>query len=81
MFFLRRKAHTNSLFKDFSILKFLIRLHLKTPFLHINPLNINFPNHLITGFDFLQMFIPTTQDGPIWVALMYLNYMEEILFV
>ena len=85
MFFLRRKAHTNPLFKDFSILKFLIRLHLKTPFLHINPLNINFPNHLITGLDFPQIFIPTTQGGQIWAVLMYLltelNYMEEILFV
>ena len=63
----------------------MIRLHLKTPFLYIKPLNINFPNHLVTGFDFPQMFIPTTQGGQMWAGLMYLltelNYMEEILFV
>ena len=63
----------------------MIRLHLKTPFLYINPLNINFPNHVITGLDFPQIFIPITQGGQIWAVLMYLvteiNYMEEILFV
>ena len=63
----------------------MIRLHLKTPFLYISPLNINFPNHLITGLDFPQIFIPTTQGGQIWAVLMYLltelNYLEEILFV
>ena len=46
---------------------------------------MNFPNHLIAGFDFPQIFIPTTQGGPIWAIVMYLltkpNYMEEILFV
>ena len=66
-------------------LNFMIRLHLKTPFLYINALNIYFPNHLITGLDFSQIFIPTTQGDQIWVVLMYvlteLNYMEEILFV
>ena len=54
-------------------------------FLYINPLNNNFPNHLITGLDFPQIFIPTTHGGQIWAVLMYLltelNYMEEILFV
>ena len=63
----------------------MIRLHLKTPFLYINPLNINFPNHVITGLDFPQIFIPITQGGQIWAVLMHLvteiNYMEEILFV
>ena len=46
---------------------------------------MNLPNHLIAGLDFPQMFILTTQAGPIWAVLMYflteLNYMEEILFV
>ena len=45
---------------------------------------MNFPKHLITGLDFPHIFIPTTQGGPIWAALMYLltelNYMEETLF-
>ena len=63
----------------------MIRLHLKTAFLYINPLNNNFPNHLITGMGFPQIFIPTTQGGQIWDVLIYLltelNYMEEILFV
>ena len=63
----------------------MIRFHLKTPFLYIPPLIINFPNHLITGLDFPQIFIPTTQGGQIWAVLLYLllelNYMEEILFV
>ena len=49
----------------------MIRLHLKTLFSSINPLNINFPNHLITVLDFPQIFIPTTQGGQIWAALMY----------
>ena len=44
-----------------------------------------FPNHLITGLDIPQIFIPTTQGGQIWAVLMdlltELNYMEEILFV
>ena len=63
----------------------MIRLRLKTPFLYISPLNINFPNHLISGLDFLQFFIPTTQGDEIWAVLMYilteLNYMTEMLFV
>ena len=63
----------------------MIRLHLETPFLYINPLNINFSNHLITGFDFPQIFVSTTQDSRIWTVLMHplteLNYMEEIMFV
>ena len=83
--FLKKRCHTNPLFKDYNILQFMIRLHLRTPFWYINPLNINFPNYLIAGFDFPQIFIPTTEGGPIWAALMYvlteLNYMEEILFV
>ena len=35
----------------------MIRLHLKTPFLYI------------TGLEFPQTFIPTTQDRQIWAAL------------
>ena len=62
----------------------MIKLHLRTLFWHINPLGINFPNHLIPGLDFPQTFIPITQDGLIWAVLMYLliepNYMEKILF-
>ena len=62
----------------------MIRLHLKTLFSSINPLKINFPNHLITVLDFPQIFIPTSQGGQMWAALMYflteLNYMEEIMF-
>ena len=63
----------------------MIRLHLKTAFLYINPFNNNFPNHLITDLDFPQIFIPATQGVQIWAVLMYLltelNYMEGILFV
>ena len=85
MFFLRREAHTNPLFRDFNILKFHDKIVLETLFLYINPLSINFPNHLITGLEFPQIFIPATQGGQIWAVLMYLltelNYMEEILFV
>ena len=85
MFFLRREAHTNSLFKDCDILKFHDNIALENSILYINPLNINFPHHLISGLDFPQIFIPITQGGQIWAALMYLltelNYMAEILFV
>ena len=34
---------------------------------------MNFPNHLITGLDFPHIFIPATQGGRIWTALMYLG--------
>ena len=82
MSFLRREARTNPLFKDFNILKFHDKIVLENS---INPLNIKFRNHLITGLDFSQIFIPTTQSSQIWAALMYLltdlNYMEENLFV
>ena len=63
----------------------MIGLHVKTPLLYINPLNINVPNHLTTGLGFPQVFIPTTQGGRIWAALMYLltelTCMKETLFV
>ena len=46
---------------------------------------MNFPNHLIAGLDFPQIFIAATQGGLTWAVVMYLlvepNYMEEILFV
>ena len=62
----------------------MIRLHLKTPFLYINPLNINFPKHFMTGMDFPQILIPTTESGQILV-LMYLlkelKVLQKILFV
>ena len=84
MFFLRTDAHTKSLFKHCSILKFHDKITLENLFWYINPSGINLPNHLIPGLDFPQTFIPITQDGPIWAVLMYLliepNYMEEILF-
>ena len=85
MFFLRREPHTNPLFNDFNILKLHDKIALETPFLYINPLNINFPNHLITGLAFPGIFIPTTQGGQIRAVLMYplteLKYTEETLFV
>ena len=63
----------------------MIRLQLKTPFLYINLLSFNLPNHLITALEFPQILIPTKQMGQIWAVLMYLltelHYMEETLFV
>ena len=43
MFFLRREAHTNPLFKDFNILIFHDKIALENCILYINPLNNNFP--------------------------------------
>ena len=62
MFFLRILISLNS----------MIGLHLKIAFSYINLLNNNFPNHLITGLDLPQIFIPTTQGGQIWAVFMYL---------
>ena len=79
--FFLRKVHTNPLFKDCNVLKFH-KIALENSIFIINLLNINFPKHLITGLDFPQIFIPTTQRGQIWAALMYLltelNCMEDI---
>ena len=83
--FPQKLMHILTLFLSIVVsLNSMIRLHLRTLFWHINPLGINFPNHLIPGLDFPQTFIPITQDGLIWAVLMYLliepNYMEKILF-
>ena len=54
---------------------------MKTPFVYINPLNINFPNHLITGMDFPQIFTPTTQSGKNSVcisAIFTWNYLQNL---
>ena len=56
----KRRKHILTLSLRVAIfLSSMIILHLKTPFLYVNPLNINFLNHLITGVDFPLSFIPT----------------------
>ena len=83
MFFLRREAHTNPLFKDFNILKF----HDKTALENYISMHKSFKQQLPQAFDnwFPQIFMPATRGGQIWDVLIYilteLNYMEEILFV
>ena len=86
MFFLRREAHTNPLFKALNILKFHDKIALENSIFIRKSFKHQLPQpYLITGLDCPQIFIPTTQGGRIWAALMYLltelNYMEEILFV
>ena len=64
--------------KTVMTLNSMTRLLLKTPFLYINPVNIN-------ALNFPQIFIPIREGGRICDVLIYLltqlNHMEEILFV
>ena len=83
MFFLRRQAHTNPLFKDFNIFKCHDKIALENCiFIHKS-----FKQQLPQAFDnwFPQIFMPAKRGGQIWAVLMYLltelNYIEEILFV
>ena len=83
MFFLRREAHTNPLFKDCNILEFHDKIALENYILKHKSFKHELPQHLITGLDVPQIFIPTRRGGQIFPVLMYLltelNYMEKIL--
>ena len=72
MFFLRREAHINPLFKDSNILKFHDKIALENSIFIHKSFKHQLPDHLITGLDSPQIFIPTTQGGSVWAVLMYL---------
>ena len=62
--------YINPLFKDCNILKFYDKVAFENPIKLYKSFEQEFPNHSIADLDFPQIFIRTTQGGPIWAVLM-----------
>ena len=71
MFFLRREAHINPLFKDSNILKFHDKIALENSILIHKSFKHQLPDHLITGLDSPQISVCIS-------AIFTWNYLQNL---